>query len=98
MPTYLRVSGPGEISLGGVPVLLLVRLWGMSDLLRTADEVAARLQVPKSWVYRAAREGQLPSVRCGRYRRFDDRDVDRWIDRSRQLTRAMNSTAAGDRS
>jgi excisionase family DNA binding protein len=53
-------------------------------ILRTADEVAARLQVPKSWVYRAAREGQLPSVRCGRYRRFDDRDVDRWIDRSRQ--------------
>ena len=43
--------------------------------LRTADEIAARLRVPKSWVYRAAREGTLPSVRCGRYRRFDDRDV-----------------------
>lgn len=69
----------------------------MSNLLRTADEVAARLQVPKSWVYRAAREGELPSVRCGRYRRFDDQDVDRWIDRSRQLTKTMDSTVAGGR-
>ena len=61
----------------------------MAPSLRTADEVAARLKVPKSWVYRAAREGSLPSVRCGRYRRFDDRDVDRWID----LQRDANSGA-----
>lgn len=60
----------------------------MSELLRTADEVAARLQVPKTWVYRAAREGALPSVRCGRYRRFDDRDVERWIDGQRRSSGA----------
>lgn len=51
----------------------------MSNHLMTADEVAERLQVPRTWVYRAAREGDLPSVRCGRYRRFDADDVDRWI-------------------
>jgi excisionase family DNA binding protein len=56
-----------------------------------ADEIAARLRVPKSWVYRAAREGNLPSVQCGRYRRFDDRDVDRWIDAQRG--RAARTTA-----
>lgn len=55
----------------------------VAGTLRTADEIAARLQVPRSWVYRAAREGALPSVRCGRYRRFDDRDVDRWIESQR---------------
>lgn len=91
MPTYLQVSGHGETSPGGVPVCVLLRLGGMSNLLRTADEVAARLQVPKSWVYRAARQGELPSVRCGRYRRFDDRDVDRWIDRCRQLAGAADA-------
>jgi excisionase family DNA binding protein len=48
--------------------------------LLTASEVAELLRVPKSWVYRAAREGSLPSVRCGRYRRFDVGDVDRWIE------------------
>jgi excisionase family DNA binding protein len=60
--------------------------------LLTADEVAARLRVPKSWVYRAAREGELPSVRCGRYRRFDERDVESWIDQQRG--RASRGTVA----
>lgn len=51
----------------------------MSARLLTAEDVAERLRVPRTWVYRAAREGELPSVRCGRYRRFDATDVDRWI-------------------
>ena len=53
----------------------------MSSELLTADDIARRLRVPRSWVYRAAREGDLPSVRCGRYRRFDEADVERWISR-----------------
>jgi excisionase family DNA binding protein len=61
----------------------------MGTSLRTADEIATRLRVPKTWVYRAAREGTLPSVRCGRYRRFDDRDVQRWIDRQRRASGAI---------
>lgn len=55
----------------------------MTYELLTAEEVATRLRVPKSWVYRAAREGDLPSVRCGRYRRFDEGDVERWISRQK---------------
>ena len=51
--------------------------------LLTAEEVAARLRVPRTWVYRAARDGSLPSVRCGRYRRFDAVDVDRWIQKQK---------------
>lgn len=38
--------------------------------LLTAEDVAARWQVPKSQVYRLAREGHLPVVELGRYRRF----------------------------
>lgn len=66
----------------------------MNGHLLTADEVAARLRVPKTWVYRAAREGSLPSVRCGRYRRFDERDVDSWIDEHRGATAAGASATA----
>ncbi len=55
----------------------------MTNRLMTASEVAGRLGVPRSWVYRAAREGDLPSVRCGRYRRFDEGDVELWIDRQK---------------
>ena len=55
----------------------------MAGRLRDADYVAERLGVPRSWVYRAARHGELPSVRCGRYRRFDERDIERWIEGQR---------------
>lgn len=38
--------------------------------LFTADQLAERWQVPKSHVYRLAREGKLPVVSLGRYKRF----------------------------
>jgi excisionase family DNA binding protein len=38
--------------------------------LLTADQLAERWQVPKSHVYRLAREGQIPTVELGRYRRW----------------------------
>jgi excisionase family DNA binding protein len=38
--------------------------------LLTADQLAARWQVPKAHVYRLAREGKLQAVKLGRYRRF----------------------------
>ena len=38
--------------------------------LLTADELAERWQIPKSHVYRLSREGSLPTVQLGRYRRF----------------------------
>ncbi|MCB0865092.1 MAG: helix-turn-helix domain-containing protein [Solirubrobacterales bacterium] len=58
----------------------------MSSRLLTAEEVADMLQVPKTWVYRAAREGDLPSVCCGRYRRFSEQDVERWIQEHRGVS------------
>jgi excisionase family DNA binding protein len=64
---------------------------GTAERLLTADEVAGRLKVPRSWVYRAAREGDLPSVRCGRYRRFDEGDVERWIAKQKDGSAARKS-------
>jgi len=58
----------------------------MTGRLRTADEVAMILSVPKTWVYRAAREGEIPSIRLGRYVRFDAADISAWV-----ATRKMNS-------
>jgi excisionase family DNA binding protein len=42
----------------------------MIGQLLTADQLAERWQVPKSHVYRLAREGQIPTVELGRYRRW----------------------------
>jgi excisionase family DNA binding protein len=38
--------------------------------LLTAEQLAERWQVPPAHVYRLAREGRVPVVRLGRYRRF----------------------------
>jgi excisionase family DNA binding protein len=65
----------------------------LSPLL-TADDVAAILQVPRTWVYRAAREGLLPSVPCGRYVRFHRDDIDAWINAHRAGTIAGQDKAA----
>src|SRR3954449_7799730 len=50
----------------------------MSRLL-TADEVAARLGVPKSWVWARARANEIPCVPFGRYRRFREDALEIWI-------------------
>ncbi len=52
--------------------------------LLTAEEVADQLQVPQTWVYRAAREGLLPSVACGRYVRFHPSDLEAWVRKQRE--------------
>ena len=46
--------------------------------LLTADELAARWQVPKSQVYRLVRDGRLPAVHIGRYYRFRLDAVEAW--------------------
>lgn len=38
--------------------------------LLTAEELAERWQVPRAHVYRLAREGRLPTVNLGRYKRW----------------------------
>ena len=49
-----------------------------SDRLLVAAQVADRWQVPKSHVYRLSREGVLPTVAIGRYRRFRLSDLERF--------------------
>lgn len=49
------------------------------EKLLTADEVAARLDVGVKWVWAQARAGSIPHVKLGRYRRFRQEAIDRWI-------------------
>jgi len=48
--------------------------------LLTVDEVAERLGVTKDWVWAQARAGQIPHVQLGRYRRFREEALDRWLE------------------
>jgi excisionase family DNA binding protein len=51
----------------------------MSPLI-TAQEVAALLGVPASWVYAATRDGRIPTVRLGRYYRYRREAIEDWIE------------------
>ena len=51
----------------------------MTGTLLTADEVAKLLGVPKSWVYEQSREGRIPTVTLGRYRRYRREAIEAWI-------------------
>ena len=46
--------------------------------LLTAEQVAERWQIPTGHVYRLAREGRLPCVTLGRYRRFREADLEQF--------------------
>lgn len=52
---------------------------GRDDEVLTADDVASWLQVPKSRVYQAARDKEIPSIPLGKYVRFRRGDVEAFI-------------------
>jgi excisionase family DNA binding protein len=62
----------------------------MNHLL-TAQDVAALLRVPASWVYAEARAGRIPHIRIGRYRRFRPIAIQEWAQRLEQGPRASRS-------
>lgn len=51
----------------------------MTGRLLTAEDVAAMLGVPKSWVYEQSRLGRIPTVALGRYRRYRVEAIEAWI-------------------
>ena len=57
----------------------------MEALIKPA-EMAARLGVSRTWLYDAARDGRIPSIRVGGEHgplRFVAEDIDRWINEAR---------------
>ena len=59
----------------------------MCDRLLTAKEVAELLAVPESWVREATREGRIPHLRLGRYRRYQPAAIDAWLTENRHGSR-----------
>lgn len=51
----------------------------MSERLLTAAEVAELLAVPLSWVREATRDGRLPHLKLGRYRRYQYAAIQAWL-------------------
>ena len=53
-----------------------------SEVLLDSAQLAAALGVPATWVEQSAREGRIPSIRCGRYVRFSRAAVEAALTRS----------------
>jgi excisionase family DNA binding protein len=51
----------------------------LSEPLLTPAQAAELLAVRRSWVYDAARQGELPCIRVGRHVRFLRSDLERWV-------------------
>ncbi len=54
------------------------------NILLTIDQLAKKLQVPKSWIYeqtrqRFANENPIPCHRLGKHLRFYHCEIDRWV-------------------
>jgi len=67
-----------------------------TELLKPSD-VARRLGVSRTWLYDAAREGRIPSVRIGGPDgplRFVPQDLDEWIDAARAAWHPADSRVA----
>ena len=67
-----------------------------TELLKPSD-VARRLGVSRTWLYDAAREGRIPSVRIGGPDgplRFVPQDLDEWIDAARAAWNPGDSRSA----
>jgi excisionase family DNA binding protein len=54
--------------------------------LLTAPEVAELLSVPESWVREHTRNGRLPHVKLGRYRRYRREAILAWVEAQEQNT------------
>lgn len=53
-----------------------------SHEILTPSQLAGRLQLPVSWIYRHVERGcsnPLPCLRCGHYLRFSWPDVEAWL-------------------
>jgi excisionase family DNA binding protein len=69
----------------------------VSEHLLTAREVAELLAVPESWVREATREGRLPYLALGRYRRYERRAIEAWLaDQLGDPSRGLPARQIGD--
>ena len=59
----------------------------MSEPLLTAKQVSQLLAVPESWVREATRDGRLPHLRLGRYRRYQGPAIEAWLNEQTHTSR-----------
>ena len=52
--------------------------------LMTVDEVAAKLRLKRSTIFKLSSRGMIPRVKLGGALRFDPSEIDRWVEGKKQ--------------
>ncbi len=55
----------------------------------TAEDVARLLGVTPAWVYSQSRQGRIPTVTLGRYRRYRREAIEAWVRQLESPTRGI---------
>ncbi len=50
------------------------------DGIMTIEELSVYLRIPKSTLYKLAREGRVPCQKIGKHWRFRRETIERWLD------------------
>lgn len=50
------------------------------ETLLTLQQVAQRLQISETTLYKLARRGKIPAIKVGNQWRFKIEDIDKWIE------------------
>ena len=83
-PTFDAALAAGaQLMAGAAPVRAAA-----DESLLDADELAAALHVPVTWIEQAARELRIPSMEFGRWRRFKRSEVEAHVRSEREGKRA----------
>ena len=61
--------------------------------LLTFDTVVAKLNLPPAEVERLVATGQLPEIRIRGHRRFDERDLTKFVDAYKRVQKGRNNEA-----
>ena len=52
----------------------------MAQELRDISWMAKKLGVPTSWLYARTRTGEIPHFKLGKYVRFDESEILKWLE------------------
>jgi len=63
---------------GNAPLAAMPRP-GETRMLLTAEEVAELIGMGVDWVYAESRNGRIPTVKLGRYRRYRREAIEAWL-------------------
>ena len=51
----------------------------------TIDDLSTYLKIPKSTLYKLARQGKIPGQKIGRHWRFSKDVIDQWLERTHKF-------------